>query len=205
MSAEHPQVKAARESQKQIACDVHEELGNAVRAVEVDLRVNTDRTSLLEEQLAATTARLEKLAALRAPYANQAAETRKRMDLMERAQERLADARTGQATAKTASLIARIDSPETGARPVGPGRAMLLAIGLAGGLVVGLGVLVLSIEPVGHVSNVPSTQRHAEDAPVAQGQVENMPHRNASLPPGSGAGSLAEALRRLSTLQTSYH
>jgi uncharacterized protein involved in exopolysaccharide biosynthesis len=173
MSAEHPQVQAARESQKQIARDVHGELGNAIRAVEVDLRLNGNRTALLEEQLAATTGRLENLASLRAPYANQVAETRKRMDLMERAQQRLADARASHATAKAASLIARIDSPETGARPVGPGRTMLLAIGLAGGLVIGLGVLVLSIDSVGHVSKLPdSTPR------VLDGRASDMPSRH---------------------------
>jgi uncharacterized protein involved in exopolysaccharide biosynthesis len=211
MSAEHPQVQAARESQKQIARDVHEELGNAIRAVEVDLRLSGNRTALLEEQLAATTARLEKLASLRAPYANQVAETRKRMDLMERAQQRLADARTSHATAKAASLIARIDSPETGARPVGPGQTMLLAIGLAGGLVIGLGVLVLSIDsmsltvPSGTPKVLDGRALDVTNGPSAE-RVFNMPAERrhvSNLPPSDRAASLAEALKRLSTVQAS--
>jgi len=204
MSEEHPMVKAARESQRQIARDVHAELTNAIRAVEVDLRVNADRTAMLEEQLKAATTRLEKLAALRAPYANQVAETKKRRELMERAEQRLADARAGEATAKAASLIARIDSPETGARPVGPGRTMLLAIGLAGGLVIGLGVLLLSTDAASPNAPASSMAPRHDGLESQPDSGHREPHdrnaRRTAEPAGHRAESLAVALKRLSTL-----
>jgi len=209
MSEEHPQVRAAREAQRQIIRDVHDEIANAIRAVEVDLKVNMDRAGLLEQQLAATTARLEKLAALRAPYANQVAETRKRVDLLERAQERLAEARATQATARSSSLIARIDSPETGVRPVGPGRTMLLAIGLVGGLLVGLGVLVLFTDPANPAADAPALNRAPRAARVRKLARAAMPGRNRAgdavrperHPAQGGSAALAEALRVVSPVQ----
>jgi uncharacterized protein involved in exopolysaccharide biosynthesis len=210
MSAEHPLVKAARESQKQIARDVHEELGNSLRAVEVDLRLNSNRAAMLEEQLAAATSRLEKLASLRAPYANQEAETKKRMELMERAAQRLADARAGQATVKAASLIACIDSPETGPRPVGPSRAMLLVLGLAGGLVIGVGVLILSIDPRDATSPAAAPARSPASPASPAPATSPRPARSSNgydgrMAPSEQTGSLAEALKHLTTAQASYN
>ena len=147
MSAEHPMVKAAREAEQQIVRHVHEELANAIRAVEVDLRLGGDRTALLEEQLNAATGRLETLAGLRTPYANLVAQTKKRNELWEKAQQRLADARASQATAHAASLISRLDRPDPGTRPVGPGRAVIALVGLLGGLVTGFGVILLTVSP----------------------------------------------------------
>jgi len=138
MSAEHPTVKAAQESQQQIGRHVHEELANAARAVEVDLRLGNNRIAMLEEQLAAADGRLEKVAALRAPYAGLIADVKKRTELSERAQQRLADARASQATANSASLISRIDSPDTGACPVGPSRMVIVLTGLVGGVLAGV-------------------------------------------------------------------
>jgi len=198
MSAEHPLVKAAQESQRQIARQVHAELINAIRAVEVDLRINADRALLLEQQLAAATGRLDKLAALRAPYANQTAETKKWRELMERAQQRLADARAGEATAKATSLIARIDTPETGTRPVGPGRALLLFLGLAGGLVIGLGVLVLSIDS-GELA--PSAVAPSLMPAIPTRTVRSNDFPGANLTPSGRDGSLSGALKLLATAQ----
>ena len=147
MSAEHPVVKAAKESEQQIVRHVHDEVGNAIRAVEVDLRLGGDRIALLEEQLNAATGRLDRLAGLRTPYANLVAETKKRTELWEKAQQRLADARASQATAHAASLISRLDRPDPGTRPVGPGRAVIALVSVLGGLLTGFGVILLTVSP----------------------------------------------------------
>jgi polysaccharide biosynthesis transport protein len=147
MSAEHPMVKAAKAAEQQIVRHVHDELANSVRAVEVDLRLVSDRAALLDEQLASATGRLERLAALRTPYANLVAETRKRTELWDKGQQRLADARASQATARAASLISRLDRPDPGTRPMGPSRAVIVLVGLVGGLATGFGVVLLTVSP----------------------------------------------------------
>jgi polysaccharide biosynthesis transport protein len=147
MSAEHPTVIAAKASEAEIGRHVHDELANAARAVEVDLRLVDDRIALLEGQLAAANRRLEKVAGLRAPYAALVAEVKKRTEMWERDQQRLADARSGRATANSGGLISRIDSPDTGTRPAGPSRAVIALVSLVAGLATGFGVVLLTIDP----------------------------------------------------------
>ena len=148
MSDRHPLVRAAKESEQKIRRHLHDELAAAVRGLQFDLQVSADRVATLEDQLAAPTERLDRLAALRAGYSNQVAETNNRAQLLEGAEQKLSEARMSQATTKAASLIGRIDSPEAGIDPVGPSRRMIALAGLAGGLLAGFGVLFLTVEVV---------------------------------------------------------
>ena len=145
MSALHPKVLAAKEAEEEIGRTLHSELAIARRGLDVDLRVLADRRTLLEDQLAKTNARLTDLAAVRATYANEVAETKSRSALLERAEQNLAEARAARASAKAASLISRIDTPDAGIRPVGPSRAAIALCGVLGGLVAGFGVVFLSV------------------------------------------------------------
>jgi uncharacterized protein involved in exopolysaccharide biosynthesis len=144
MSANHPSVLTAKEGEEEIGRTLHRELAIARRGVEVDLRVLADRHTLLEDQLAKTNARLANLAAARATYTNEVAEAKSRAALLERAEQNLAESRAARASAKAASLISRIDTPDAGIRPVGPSRAMIALCGVLGGLLVGFGVVFLT-------------------------------------------------------------
>jgi polysaccharide biosynthesis transport protein len=145
MSADHPKVLAAKESEEEIGRTLHRELDIARRGVEVELRVLADRRTLLENQLAKTNDRLTNLAAVRAGYANEVAETKNRAALLERAEQNLAEARATRASAKAASLISRIDTPDAGIRPVGPSRAAVALCGVLGGLLAGFGIVFLTV------------------------------------------------------------
>ena len=47
--------------------------------------------------------------------------------------------------AKAASLLTCIDSPDAGIRPLGPSRAAIILLGIAGGLLLGFGVVFLTV------------------------------------------------------------
>lgn len=145
MSASHPKVLAAREAEAEIAKNLHGELAAARRGIEVELRLAAGRRTLLEQQLAKTSGRLGDLAEVRATYANQVAEVRNRSTLLERAEQNLAEARAARASAAVASLVSRIDTPDAGIRPVGPGRATIAIGGLVGGLLAGFGLVFLTV------------------------------------------------------------
>ena len=98
MSAEHPLVQAAKQAEEEIGRRLHDELAIAVRGVESDVRLGGDRIAALESQLADATGRLSRLAAVRAAYAAQVAQTNSRTRLLERAEQSLADARAAHAT-----------------------------------------------------------------------------------------------------------
>ncbi len=197
MTAGHPLVAAARESQAEIRNRVHDELANAIRAIEVDLRLGNQKAAMLDEQLAAVRARLDRLAAIRAPYSNQIAATHKRSELLDRAQQRLADAHATQASAASASLVARIDDPDTGTRPIGPGRATIVLLGLAGGLFAGFGVVLLTVNPADgwHGQPARAVPEHRRDASAAQTHANGNGRRR----PASSQSNLTvqQALKKL--------
>lgn len=161
MSPLHPQVKASLAAEREIAQYVHNELLLAVRAVEHDWKLTTDRVMTLQGQLADVRGRLEKLAGLRAEYSALVAEADNRTKLLEEAQRRLVDAQASEAGANSASLISRIDTPDVGTKPVGPGKTTLLLAGLLGGLVVGIGLLFLSLPSTPPTTRPDTTARNA--------------------------------------------
>ncbi|HVA51084.1 MAG TPA: hypothetical protein VNH11_32385 [Pirellulales bacterium] len=148
MSDEHPLVRAASESEAEISRQLHQELEIACRAVQVDLRLANERAKILAEQLADTRSRLAKLGSLRAAYSNLIVDVEQRNALLATAQRELSEARSSQAGAHSSSLIYTIDEPDTGSKPVGPGRLTIAATGVVAALLVGAAVLFLAIPPV---------------------------------------------------------
>ena len=155
MSDEHPRVQAARETETEIARNLRHELIAAQRGIEIELQLCARRRALLEEQLASTNRRLAALADVRAGYTNLVAEARNRGALLEHAEGNLAEARAARASAKATSLISRIDAPDAGTGPVGPGRIVIALGGVLAGLLTGLGILFLAI-PVAPPATVPA-------------------------------------------------
>lgn len=145
MSEEHPKLQAAREAEQEIGRHLHEELAIALRGVRADLALANERADSLSEQLDSARQRLEKLAGVRAGYSALVAEVKHHTSLVETARRELAEARGSKAGARNASLISRIDGPDTGVWPVGPSRSIIVAFGLVGGLATGIGVLFLTV------------------------------------------------------------
>jgi uncharacterized protein involved in exopolysaccharide biosynthesis len=178
MSAGHPNVRNAKEAEKEIGRTLHRELAIARRGIEVDLSVLADRRKLLQEQLAKSDARLVNLAAVRATYSNEVAETKNRAALLERAEQNLAEARATRASAKAASLISRIDTPDAGIRPLGPSRATIAICGVLGGLLAGFGLVFFSVPTVAPTAATPSvhTNGHRNGYFAAKSDVASNGH-----------------------------
>jgi succinoglycan biosynthesis transport protein ExoP len=174
MSRAHPLVQVAETAQSEVLRDLNDELQNAVQIADVELRLADARVESLQAQLADARARFDRLAGLRTRYATLVAETRNRTELLETARRTLADARASQASARTASLIAQIDLPDTGARPVGPSRSMIVLLGLAGGLLTGLGVLFLTLPSSSH-DRAPANGRPAQTLGVPPAREHSFP------------------------------
>lgn len=194
MSIHHPLVKAAKEAEQEIRRHLHNELTGSIRAIQVELQLNADRMAMLDGQLAAGTARLDRLAALRADYSNLVSETGNRSELLKRAEQKLCEARMSQATAGVASLIGRIDGPETGIKPVSASRSLIILAGLVGGLMVGFGVLLLTVEPL----EPAAVQSHQAVCTPSSGptlQINGSP--NAAAESGSQPLTVKQALQKI--------
>jgi uncharacterized protein involved in exopolysaccharide biosynthesis len=183
MAADHPRVQAAQAAEEEIGHHLHNELALARRGVEVELRVVAGRRLLLDEQLAKTNERLDRLATVRAGYANEVAATKNRAVLLERAEQNLAEARAARASAKAASLISRIDRPDAGIRPIGPGRTVIALSGIVGGLLVGFGIVFLTVPAARPTASQPAPEanEYVELARLAPQTSKTPGHRNRRL------------------------
>lgn len=183
MSEQHPKVRAARNEVSEIGQHIHNELAIAIRGIEAEQRVHDSHATALQDELVDARARLDRLAGLRSEYANRVGEVERRTRLLETAERNLADVRASEAAASTAALINPIDTPDTGHKPQGPGRATILLGGILGGLCTGLGVLFFTVQPV---QTVAVTQ-----IPVSPSQPQAAPVNGSPVPAAVAPGSLS--------------
>jgi len=147
LTSDHPSLKAAKAAEDEIASRVHSEIDGAIVGVKTELQVSQQRANLLQSQLTDARLRLSKLADMRAEYANLVAERNQRADILKSAEQQMAEARASSAAAGAASVIAAIDAPVAGDAPVGPGKATITLAGLLGGLMLGMGIVFLTVQP----------------------------------------------------------
>jgi uncharacterized protein involved in exopolysaccharide biosynthesis len=140
-SAEHPQVKAAVESEKQIRNDLHRELAAAIQGAEVEQELAQQRVTATETRLHDLHSRLAGLAEQRAEYANRVAAVENSRASLNQARHNLSTAKAAEAAALGASLVTRIGQPETGPYPVGPGRTIITLAGAVAGFMLGVGLI----------------------------------------------------------------
>ncbi|MDP6445124.1 MAG: hypothetical protein QGG36_24220 [Pirellulaceae bacterium] len=143
MSEDHPRVRSARSAEQEVRRDLHRELGGAVLGLASDIEVSERRVAALQQKLTDVTKRLDSLAGVRARYHNLVAQVRHKTTILEESAKKLAAARAVKKGAETSSLLTRIDRPDTGDGPTGPGRFLIVLAGLAGGLAASGGLTFL--------------------------------------------------------------
>jgi uncharacterized protein involved in exopolysaccharide biosynthesis len=146
-SSDHPRVRAAAEAERQIREDLHDELLTAIRGADVELQLGRDRLDAAEHRLATLQDRLNRLAELRAEYSNRVAAVENCRLTVDRARQDLSTAKAAQAAAHSGSLVTKLDEPETGPYPAGPGRTVITLAGAVAGLMLGLGLVFLTSTP----------------------------------------------------------
>jgi uncharacterized protein involved in exopolysaccharide biosynthesis len=203
MSPAHPKVRAAMEEEEDVRRRLRGELDAAIAGLRVELEMNVGRIASLNKQLAELHGRMGRVAAIRPEYNNVMAEVRQRTESWNKAQKDLADAQASRAAAHSASLLTRLDAPRAGAHPQGPSRTLIVLAGLAGGLAVGLGVIVLTATPVFRTNApvaVAAAAEHASRPRVVTQEIaveQPAPRRPAPRQATSSGLSLKEALRRI--------
>lgn len=146
MSEDHPLVLSAHEAEQAIRKQLHDEIGVAIRGLQVDLRVNAEQIAALEKQRTEFENRFARLATVRAEYSNLVSATKNRAENLKAVEHQLSEARASQAAAHTASLISLIDTPDTGTRPIGPGKVVIVLGGFAAGWAIALAIVFLMVE-----------------------------------------------------------
>lgn len=191
MSESHPQVKSAIAAEDEVRQNLRRELAVAIGGVEADLQVQRTRMESISSQEREVRKRLDNLASVRAPYANLVADVEKCNLVLREAHEKLADARANKRASEMASLITRIDEPTTGQYPLGPGKTVIAAAGLLGGMMISLGLIVL-LTPTGEVQGRRWTDRlWGRRATDGSGNMDPGDRRTKPAAPGTSPGRRA--------------
>ncbi len=179
---EAPFLKAAIREEANVRECILNELSCTIRLIKADMNLKSSRQQVLEGKRDKILARIQKLAAIRAEYTNLVNMVAHRQTALELAEGRLSEVRVQQAVARTSNSISRLDSPESGYRPIGPSRVMIALIGIAGGLFAGFGCVALTVvgQPSASDVNVNGS------APARTGMYERI------LPVGALNSSLIE-------------
>lgn len=144
MTEEHPLLVAASHEVANVRQDIFRELDAATEGVKAAALLAAARRETLQSRVDQLRARVDRLTQLRAEYSQLAAQVEHRRTLLEEAQSKLGQVCAAEAAATASSLLTRVDRPDGGTHPVGPSRAMLVLLGLVGGLVAGAGVVFLT-------------------------------------------------------------
>ncbi|MCO6047291.1 Wzz/FepE/Etk N-terminal domain-containing protein [Aeoliella sp. ICT_H6.2] len=147
LAPEHPYVLAAKEAETQVRERLHSELGTAISGLEIELELGQQRAETLQARLAKNHESQKNLARHRAAYAKLVAAVDNQTQLVDAARNRLADAEVHLAGAQSASVLSRIDDVESGLKPVGPGRATIVAAGGLFGMLLGFGLVFVKYGP----------------------------------------------------------
>ncbi len=147
MSEDHPMVIGAREAERVIREQLHQEISLAIKGVESDLQIGADRIQSVQNQLRTSRERLSRLVELRVEYANLNDAVRNRSETLKTVENELADAHAAHAAIQATSRVSLINGPDTGTRPIGPGRKVIAASGFGGGLLIAAALVFLLTNP----------------------------------------------------------
>jgi polysaccharide biosynthesis transport protein len=167
-SDDHPRVKAAVESEEEIRADLRRELLTAIRGAEAEIRLGQQRVESTRDRLNVVQERLSRLAERRAEYSNRVAAVENSRVTLDRARQNLSTAKAAEAAARSGSLVTRIDNPETGPYPAGPGRTVVTGAGAVGGLMLGLGLVFLTTASPHATASALSRHGHIHSHEVSQ-------------------------------------
>lgn len=142
-TATHPLVIASRQAEVNLREQLRTELGLSIQTLSKDRDNALERVAKLNAQRTQLEERLEKIARIRADYANVASEVRSRNLQLQESERELVQAQASRDAALTSSLITRLDEPQLGEKPIGPGRSTILAGATVSGLFFGLGIVFL--------------------------------------------------------------
>ncbi len=182
----YPTMKTAIKEEAAVRDSIRTELDCTIELIKADIDLKARRREVLVKKRDAMSARMQKLASMRAEYTNLVNVVDYRQRALETAEQRLGEVRIRQVVARTSNIISRLDSPDIGHQPIGPSRAMTLLAGVFGGLVTGFGCLALTV--VGRPSganrqvddqSVPDfiacgSSMHVEDLRSVDGGCESM-------------------------------
>ena len=144
LTDKYPLVIAARGRVREVSEMITVTIESSIRNLQAETQIVDSRAGILESDVMDLKQRLDHVARLRAEYSNLLSRVSNAQILVAETQRKLADAAGRQVAVADTNLINPIGEPECSHGPVGPSQMEVLLVGIAGGLITGLGFLVLT-------------------------------------------------------------
>ncbi len=141
----YPSMMAAAREEEAIRARILSEVENAILTLVADRKVRLARLPLLQKQQEEVAERVARLADVRAEYSNLVRMLAHGQQEVQATSRRLAEVRASQAMARNNSIISRLDSPDLGSESVGPSPKLVAVGGILGGLMLGVGLVFLTV------------------------------------------------------------
>lgn len=200
---DHPMTLSALATEQDVQQQVREEIDSALKAAEVELNISRQQVDNLRVVETDLSSRLRLLVDQRVPYSEALERLQQKRDVLTSVENDLAEIQNNLHSNDPTSLIAKIDGPQAGTKPLGPGKQAIVLGGLLVGFVTGIGMLMFVTAPV--PVRMPTTMpaetmvhpverqhvSHSEIQNEAQ-QVDRSDHRSFDRGPNSPEYLIAE-------------
>ncbi len=181
----YPLVVAAGGRVDEVRAMISETIESAIRSLQAETQFVDSRAEIMENNIAGLKERLQGITRIRAEYSNWLSRVVNAQNLVAETQRRMTSAVGHQVAVANANLINPMGEPECSTGPVGPSQVEIIVVGIAGGLLTGLGFLVLTA-PFG----VPSYHSIPLEADLQRAQLAaSANYIEYQQPAGTGQGS----------------
>jgi hypothetical protein len=166
MTDKYPLVVAASGRVDKVRAMIRETIESAIRSLHAETQFVDSRAGIMANNIAGLHERLQRITRIRAEYSNWLSRVVNAQELVADTQRKMTSAAGHQVAVANANLINPMGEPECSTGPVGPSQLEIIVVGIAGGLLTGLGFLVLTA-PFG----VPSYQSIPLEANLQRAQL----------------------------------
>jgi uncharacterized protein involved in exopolysaccharide biosynthesis len=145
----HPALKASREAVRHQKEMLFNSLGPTIVGVDSQIAMAEAKVERLNKSIVELEEKLLDLTEQRVPYAKLQEDVTNKTKVHSDVQAKLSQVRSYTNSSENIELLTRVGEPQVGSRPNGLGKKALVLVGLAGGLLIGLGLVALAVPPSG--------------------------------------------------------
>lgn len=174
----HPELKRSRRAVERQKQQLFDSIGTTIKGLDSQIETLGGLDESLKQSIAEMQQQLENLTEQRVPYATLEEEVKKKSEVYNEVQGRLAQVKSHAMSSGDVTMLTRVDQPQVSSRPDQIGATQAGLLGGALGLIFGLGLVALLSPPF-----VDPRTAHLPDGfqgSVASGPASPQPHRAAA-------------------------
>jgi len=143
----HPALKASRQAVRHQEEMLFNSIGPTIVGVDSQIAMAESKVERLDKSITELEGKLLDLTEQRVPYAKLQEDVMNKSKVHSDVQAKLSQVKSYTSSSEDIGFLTRVGEPQVGSQPNGLGKRSLVLVGLAGGLLVGLGLVALAVPP----------------------------------------------------------